>query len=249
MAQTAVWAGKVLALVKGGNTAAAIAQIKVAPSVKDLLALKKALAAAQLAGRWADLDAAVDDNLALLAAPRLHLANDGHQTRERVVRHRRNAAGGTGLAQDDEGKRSKKRNEVPPDQNPVRPGTSVEHCLEPRTVGEPGQREGQPHRAGNRRNTQHEQCLAQDSPCGVELLPQQDSQSERNGPVDDEPDAKRAEYSHVASPQPVATGVDFGHMAAFAGPFALRCIPQLRDVHPGSGICQMDDATRCAYLP
>jgi hypothetical protein len=46
----------------------------VAPSVKDLLALKKALAAAQLAGRWADLDAAVDDNLALLAAPRLHRA-------------------------------------------------------------------------------------------------------------------------------------------------------------------------------
>ncbi len=74
MAQTAVWAGKVLALVKGGNTAAAIAQIKVAPSVKDLLAFKKALAAAQLAGRWTELDAAVDDNLALLAAPRLHRA-------------------------------------------------------------------------------------------------------------------------------------------------------------------------------
>jgi hypothetical protein len=37
-AQSTVWAGKVLALVKGGNTAAAIAQIKVAPSVRDLLA-------------------------------------------------------------------------------------------------------------------------------------------------------------------------------------------------------------------
>ena len=71
---TSLWSGKVLALVKSGNTAAAIAQIKVAPSVKDLLAFKKALAAAQLAGRWRDLDAAVEDNLALLAAPRLHRA-------------------------------------------------------------------------------------------------------------------------------------------------------------------------------
>ncbi len=72
MAQAHVWAGKVLALVKAGNTAAAIAQIKVAPSVKDLLALRKALADAGLAGRWRDLDAAVADNLAALAAPRLH---------------------------------------------------------------------------------------------------------------------------------------------------------------------------------
>jgi len=74
MAQSTVWAGKVLALVKGGNTAAAIAQIKVAPSVKYLLAFKKTLVASKLAGRWTDLDAAVDDNLALLAAPRLHRA-------------------------------------------------------------------------------------------------------------------------------------------------------------------------------
>ena len=72
MAHAHVWAGKVLALVKAGNTAAAIAQIKVAPSVKDLLALRKALADAGLAGRWRDLDAAVADNLAALAAPRLH---------------------------------------------------------------------------------------------------------------------------------------------------------------------------------
>lgn len=34
MARTNEWAGKVLALIKGGNSAAAIAQIKVAPSVK-----------------------------------------------------------------------------------------------------------------------------------------------------------------------------------------------------------------------
>ena len=66
------WSNKVLGLVKGGNTPAAIAQIKVAPSVKDLLALSKGLAEAGLAGRWRDLDTAVADNLAALAAPRLH---------------------------------------------------------------------------------------------------------------------------------------------------------------------------------
>ena len=54
------------------NTGAAIAQIKVAPSVKDLKALQTALAAAQLTGRWRDVDAAVADNLSLLSAPRLH---------------------------------------------------------------------------------------------------------------------------------------------------------------------------------
>ncbi len=67
-----VWAGKVLALVKAGNPAAAMAQIKVAPSVKDLQALHKALGNAGLAGRWPELDAAVVDNLAALSAPRLH---------------------------------------------------------------------------------------------------------------------------------------------------------------------------------
>mgnify|MGYP006976399965 CR=1 FL=1 len=54
------------------TSAAAIAQIKVAPSVRDLNALRKALSAAGLSGRWRDVDAAIEDNLALLAAPRLH---------------------------------------------------------------------------------------------------------------------------------------------------------------------------------
>ena len=72
MSRPQEWSNKVLALVKGGNAAAAIAQIKVAPSVKDLRQLQTALAAAGLTGRWRDLDAAVTDNLALLAAPRLH---------------------------------------------------------------------------------------------------------------------------------------------------------------------------------
>ena len=72
MAKTSAWPGKVMALLKVGNTAAAIAQIKVAPSVKDLQQLQAALAAAQLTGRWRDVDVAIAENLALLAAPRLH---------------------------------------------------------------------------------------------------------------------------------------------------------------------------------
>jgi len=68
------WAGKVLAVLKAGNPAGAIAQIKVAPSVKDLQALRSALAAAQLAGRWRDVDIAIVENLELLSAPRLHRA-------------------------------------------------------------------------------------------------------------------------------------------------------------------------------
>ena len=72
MAQKNVWAGKVLALLQGGNASGAVAQIKVAPSVKDLRALHGALAAAGLAGRWPDADTAIEDNLAAMSAPRLH---------------------------------------------------------------------------------------------------------------------------------------------------------------------------------
>ena len=72
MARENEWAGKVMALLKSGNSAAAIAQIKVAPSIKDLKALQALLAVAPLKGRWRDVDAAVADNLAALSAPRLH---------------------------------------------------------------------------------------------------------------------------------------------------------------------------------
>ena len=72
MARSNQWAGKVLALVKGGNTAAAVAQIKVAPSVKDLKALHAAMIVHKLTGRWRDVDAAIADNTATLSAPRLH---------------------------------------------------------------------------------------------------------------------------------------------------------------------------------
>jgi hypothetical protein len=72
MAKTTEWAGKVLALIKGGNTPAAIAQIKVAPTVKDLKSLQTAVTEGRLLGRWRDLDAAIADNVAALSAPRLH---------------------------------------------------------------------------------------------------------------------------------------------------------------------------------
>lgn len=72
MARSSEWANKVQTLIKGGNVSAAIEQIKVAPSVKDLQALQSALAAAKLAGRWRQLDEAVTDNIASLSAPRLH---------------------------------------------------------------------------------------------------------------------------------------------------------------------------------
>ena len=71
-AKTNDWAPKVLALLKGGNTSAAIAQIKVAPSVKDLQQLRDAVTASGLVGRWRDVDAAIADNIGLLSAPRLH---------------------------------------------------------------------------------------------------------------------------------------------------------------------------------
>jgi hypothetical protein len=72
MARPSPWPDKVIALLRAGNPAAAIAQIKVAPSVKDLKALEKALAAHKLAGRWKDVDAAVADSIQALSAPRLH---------------------------------------------------------------------------------------------------------------------------------------------------------------------------------
>lgn len=72
MAKASEWPGKVLALLKGGNTSAAIAQIKVAPSVKDLRQLQAAVATAGLQGRWSDVDDAISDNLSALSAPRLH---------------------------------------------------------------------------------------------------------------------------------------------------------------------------------
>ena len=72
MSHNSAWPGKIMALLRAGNPAAAIAQIRVAPTVRDLRALEKALAAAQLNGKWRDVDAAIAESLQALSSPRLH---------------------------------------------------------------------------------------------------------------------------------------------------------------------------------
>jgi hypothetical protein len=64
------WAQKVLALIKGGNTPAALNQIKVAPSVKDLRQLQALLT--KLAPPRPQVDQVVADQVDALTAPRLH---------------------------------------------------------------------------------------------------------------------------------------------------------------------------------
>lgn len=68
------WATKVLALVRGGNTAAAMAQVKVAPTVGDVTRLLAMLAKLPSTPALQHLIQAVEDERALLAAPRLHRA-------------------------------------------------------------------------------------------------------------------------------------------------------------------------------
>lgn len=72
MARPSPWPDKVMALLRAGNPAAAMAQIKVAPGVRELQALQKALSSAHLAGKWPDVDRAIAESLQALSAPRLH---------------------------------------------------------------------------------------------------------------------------------------------------------------------------------
>nr|WP_145546723.1 hypothetical protein [Variovorax boronicumulans] len=72
MARANDWSGKLMALINGGNPSAAIAQIKVAPTLKDLQALQTIMKLSKMQGRYPNVDAAISDALALLAAPRLH---------------------------------------------------------------------------------------------------------------------------------------------------------------------------------
>lgn len=72
LASPSPWPDKVMALLRAGNPSGAIAQIKVAPGLRELRALEKALAAAQLAGKWPNVDAAISESLQALSAPRLH---------------------------------------------------------------------------------------------------------------------------------------------------------------------------------
>jgi hypothetical protein len=72
LARPTPWSDKILALLRAGNPTAAIDQIKVAPSVRDLRALEKALVTARLVGKWPNVDVAITDSLQALSSPRLH---------------------------------------------------------------------------------------------------------------------------------------------------------------------------------
>jgi len=72
MSRPNVWATKVAALIQGGNSAAALDQIKVAPTVKDLQQLRALLISAKLLARHPNVDAATQDMIAALSSPRLH---------------------------------------------------------------------------------------------------------------------------------------------------------------------------------
>ena len=72
MSRPSVWATKVAALIQGGNSAAALAQIKVAPTVKDLKDLRAALITAKLLAKHPNIDSSTEDMIAALSSPRLH---------------------------------------------------------------------------------------------------------------------------------------------------------------------------------
>ena len=60
------------ALVKGGNLDGALAQIRVAPTVKDVKDLRLLLASANLLAKHRQIDDATNDQIAALSSPRLH---------------------------------------------------------------------------------------------------------------------------------------------------------------------------------
>lgn len=72
MARAKGWSDRVETLLAAGQTDAAIAQIRVAPALKDLQTLADRLARAPLHGRWPLVESAAQDALRLLSAPRLH---------------------------------------------------------------------------------------------------------------------------------------------------------------------------------
>ena len=72
MSRQSVWATKVAALVQSGNSDAALAQIKVAPTVRDVQQLRALLLAAKLLTRHPNVDAATSDQIVALSSPRLH---------------------------------------------------------------------------------------------------------------------------------------------------------------------------------
>ena len=72
MSRHSVWATKVAALLQGGNSAAALAQIKVAPTVKDLHELRALLNSAKVLARYQNVEQTIADQIVTLSSSRLH---------------------------------------------------------------------------------------------------------------------------------------------------------------------------------
>lgn len=72
MKRPAPWAAKVVALLDSGNKAAALAQIKVAPSVRDVQALRALLDRHVQWNKDRVVTQAVADQITTLSHPRLH---------------------------------------------------------------------------------------------------------------------------------------------------------------------------------
>jgi hypothetical protein len=72
MSRQRTWATKVAELIQAGNTQAALAQIKVAPTVKDLQQLRTVLVNTGQLQRHPTIDQATQDHLVALSSPRLH---------------------------------------------------------------------------------------------------------------------------------------------------------------------------------
>lgn len=68
------WANKVFGLIRAGNASAAMAQIKVAPTVGDLQRLQVLVKSLPDNKQNRQLATVVEEELALLSAPRLHRA-------------------------------------------------------------------------------------------------------------------------------------------------------------------------------
>jgi len=68
------WVTKMLALIRTGNSEAAIAQIKAAHSGKDVGQLRALLQLPGAPKRHANVDSAIDDQVVALSSPRLHRA-------------------------------------------------------------------------------------------------------------------------------------------------------------------------------
>jgi hypothetical protein len=68
------WVTKMQAVIRSGNVAAAVAQIKAAHSAKDVAQLRQQLQMPSAPARHPNIDTALEEQAVALASPRLHRA-------------------------------------------------------------------------------------------------------------------------------------------------------------------------------